>query len=396
MEVRSDTFWLSPYNAKFDVLGPDFRLKIHDSTLRDGEQTPGVVLTSKDKVKLAIALSEAGVDRIEAGMPVVSEDDAKAISEIKKMGLKAEILSFCRAKKEDIDKSVEIGVEHVCIETPAGEPRLKYQFNWTHDEVIERSVNIVKYAKSLGLKVTFFPYDTTRADLDFLERLLTTLDKEARPEGVVVVDTIGCALPDTMAFLVREFKRIVDWSVEVHTHNDFGLGVANTLAAVMAGADTAHVCVNGLGERNGNASLAEVVMSAHYLLGIRTEVITEKLTSLARIVAETTSVPVPKNAPFVGEHAYTRETGIGINMQKEAPLVIYPVLPRIVGQVARPVLGKKSGKMSIRLRLEELGLEATDEQVEKILDAVKTQAIAKKALITDDEFNQILHELEVL
>jgi len=127
------------------------------------------------------------------------------------------------------------------------------------------------------LKVTFFPYDTTRADLDFLERLLTTLDKNARPEGVVVVDTIGCALPETMAFLVKEFKRIVDWSIEVHTHNDFGLGVANTLAAIMAGADTAHVCVNGLGERNGNASLAEVVMSAQYLLGIHTGVITQKL-----------------------------------------------------------------------------------------------------------------------
>ncbi|MFZ7104252.1 MAG: LeuA family protein [Peptococcaceae bacterium] len=395
MRVKSDTCWLSPYNARFDNLNQDFKLKLHDSTLRDGEQTSGVVLTSKDKIKLAAALSEAGVDRIEAGMPVVSEDDARAIGEIKKMGLTAEILSFCRARKEDIDKSLEIGVDHVCIETPAGEPRLKYQFNWTHDEVIEKSVNIVGYAKSLGLKVTFFPYDTTRAELDFLERLLTALDQHARPEGVVVVDTIGCALPQTMAFLVKEFKRMVDWSIEVHTHNDFGLGVANTLAAVTAGADTAHVCVNGLGERTGNASLAEVVMSARYLLGIKTGVITEKLTSLAGIVGETTGIPVPKNAPFVGEYAYTRETGIGINMQKEAPLVIYPVLPKIVGQTARPVLGKKSGKMSVRLRLEELGLAATDEQVAEILDAVKTQAIAKKALITDKEFDDILHELKV-
>lgn len=390
--MKNDISWVSPFNRYAQVTGQDRVIKFHDSTLRDGEQTPGIVFTSDEKIRLAAALSEAGVDRIEAGMPVVSGDDERAIREIKKLGLTAEILSFCRAKKEDVDKSLECGVNTVCIEMPAGIPRLKHQFNWSDEEVIAKAVDIVQYAKNQGLGVVFFPYDTTRADLDLLEKLLLALDRDARPDSVVVVDTIACALPEAMAFLVREFKRIIPWSVEVHTHNDFGLAVATSLAAVQAGADTVHVSMNGLGERTGNASLAEIAMSLEFLLGMKTNIQKEKLTVLARLVAETSGIPLPANAPFTGINTFARETGIGIEMQKKAPLVIYPVLPHVVGQVARPVLGKKSGKMSVRLRLEEMGLDATDEQVAEALAAIKSQAIAKKRLITDAEFEGILKE----
>ncbi|KKM10672.1 hypothetical protein SY88_12430 [Clostridiales bacterium PH28_bin88] len=396
---KGNDFWVSRYNqAAMEELGLTLppRVIIHDSTLRDGEQTPGVALNWSEKVKLAAALDEAGVDRIEAGMPVVSEDDRRAFKEIMQLGLRADVLAFCRAKKEDLEASVACGVRKVCIEVPAGEPRLKYQFNWSEQHVIDLTLEILTYAKGLGLDIILFPYDTTRADIEFLRRYISIVDREARPAGLVIVDTLGCALPEAINYLVREIKKVTTIPLEVHTHNDFGMGVATTLAGIRAGVTAAHVCVNGLGERCGNAGLAEVAVALKYLLGVETGIKLDGLTKLSREVEAVTGIPVQKNAPVVGANVFTRETGIGIEMQRKNPLVIYPVAPESIGQKAKPLLGKKSGRMSIRLRLEDMGLEASDDQVGAILEEVKSTAIATKRLVDDETFEEILNKHGVL
>jgi hypothetical protein len=257
----NENWMTSPLNFLPEVrAGMEFpkRLKFHDAMLRDGEQTPGVVLKPEHKLAIAKALDEVGVDRIEAGMPAVSEDDYEAVKLINKANLKARISGFVRAMDKDIDLCLKAGVTHIVIEIPCGYLRLKYQMGWTQDECIRRAVAAVGYAKKQGLEVCFFPFDATRADFEFYLRLQKTVYEECGPDSVTVVDTMGTTIPQALAYMVRRVRSVVPVPIEVHTHNDFGMGVASTLAAITAGAEVAHVCINGMGERTGNAALEEV------------------------------------------------------------------------------------------------------------------------------------------
>ncbi|MFQ5896596.1 MAG: 3-hydroxy-3-methylglutaryl-CoA lyase, partial [Nitrospinota bacterium] len=241
MSWDTKEWWVSPFNYHEEVragLSLPSRVALHDATLRDGEQTPGVVFRKEEKVAIARMLDEVGVDRIEAGMPAVSREDAEAIKEISSLGLRARVMVFSRAMPEDIDRAIECGVSGAVVEVPSGVPRLKYQYTkWSEKDIIERSVRAVSYAKDKGLFVNFFPFDTTRAELSFLKRLVGEVVERAKPDSVCVVDTTGSTLPRAMAFLVGELRREVDVPLEVHTHNDLGLGVASSLAAVEAGAE---------------------------------------------------------------------------------------------------------------------------------------------------------------
>jgi methanogen homocitrate synthase len=233
-----DQWWVSPYNLIPDVrntfqLPP--RVQLHDATLRDGEQTPGVVFSVQDKVAIAEKLAEVGVDRIEAGMPAVSDQDFEAIKQISRLGLKSKIYTFVRAITADIDKSVECGANGVILEVPIGYPKLLWQFKWTWEDVLRKSVDVINYAKARDLEVVYFPYDTTRAREEDLTNLLTRIVQDAPPDSVGIVDTMGCVLPEAMKYLVRLVKRLTNLPVEAHTHNDFGMAVATELAAVEAG-----------------------------------------------------------------------------------------------------------------------------------------------------------------
>src|SRR5580693_5289646 len=258
---KEGQWWVSPYNFIPEVASTfqlPKKVEIHDATLRDGEQTPGVVFSVADKIAIAEKLDEVGVERIEAGMPAVSEQDFEAIKQISKLGLKAKIYTFARAMTADIDKAVECGAHGVIIEVPIGYPKLKYQFKWTWEDVLRKSVPVINYAKSHGLHAVYFPYDTTRAREEDLTNLLTRIMQEAPPDSIGVVDTMGCVLPEAMKYLVRLVKSLTNLPVEVHTHNDFGMAVATELAGVEAGAEVVHSCANGLGERTGNAALEEL------------------------------------------------------------------------------------------------------------------------------------------
>ena len=390
---RENEWWVSPYNyapevrAQFQL--PE-RVAIHDATLRDGEQTPGIVFSVADKIAIAEKLDEVGVERIEAGMPAVSEQDFEAIRKISKLGLKSKIFTFARAMTADIDKAVECGAHGVIIEVPIGYPKLKYQFKWTWEDVLRKSVPVINYAKSHGLYAVYFPYDTTRAREEDLTNLLTRIMQEAPPDSIGVVDTMGCALPEAIKYMVRLVKRLTNLPVEVHTHNDFGMAVATELAGVEAGAEVVHSCANGLGERTGNAALEELMVALHVLYGYETQYKLDKLPELGELVSRISRFETAVNKPILGDRNFTRESGIGVDLVVKEPLAMFGTHPALTGRRGEVVLGKKSGKASITYNLEQLGIEGVDDDaVAEMLRRVKDLGIEKRGLVSPAEFRDI-------
>ena len=397
---RDNEWWVSPYNFVPEVRNTyqlPKSVSIHDATLRDGEQTPGVVMSIKEKVEIAEKLDEIGVDRIEAGMPAVSDQDFEAIKQISKLGLKSKIYTFARAINADIDKAIECGCHGVIIEVPIGYPKLKYQFKWTWEDVLRKSVPVINYAKTRGMHVVYFPYDTTRAREEDLSNVLTRIMQEAPPDSVGVVDTMGCILPEAMKFMVRMVKKLTNnLPVEVHTHNDFGMAVATELAGIEAGAECVHSCANGLGERTGNAALEELIVALHVLYGYDTKYNLAKLPELGELVSRISRFPIAANKPILGDRNFTRESGIGVDLVVKEPLAMFGTHPALTGRVGEVVLGKKSGKLSITYNLEKLGItDAGEEAIGEMLKRVKDKGIDKRGLLTDEEFREIVDSVLV-
>jgi len=390
---EEEKWWVSPYNF-IDEVRKEFSLPkkvlIHDATLRDGEQTPGVVFTKENKIRIAQELDSIGVDRIEAGMPAVSQDDFEAIKEITKLNLNAKIFTFARALKQDIDKAVDCGAYGVVIEVPIGFPKLKYQFKWTWEDVLRKSINVINYAKEKELYVVYFPYDTTRAKMSDLENLLSGIIKYSNPDSVGVVDTMGCALPQAIQFLVKKVKKLTNLPVEVHTHNDFGMAVATELAGITAGAEVVHSCINGLGERTGNAALEELMLGIHVLLGIKKNYKFNKIIKIANLLEEITGIKLPQNKPITGKRNFTRESGIGVDLVIKKPLAMFATDPKFTERKGEIVLGKKSGKLSVLYNLEQIGIRDIEEvKVVEILKMIKSLGISKRGLVNLNEFKEI-------
>ena len=386
-------WWVSPYNFVPEVVNAlelPAQVQIHDATLRDGEQTPGVVFSIDDKIEIATKLDAVGIERIEAGMPAVSPQDETAITEICKLGLNARIYTFARAMRADIDMAVKCGAHGVILEVPIGYPKIKTQFKWTWEDVLNKSADVINYAREQGLYVVYFPYDTTRARPSDFENLCKGIMDQSPPDAIGVVDTMGCATPEAIKYMVRWTKEMTGLPIEIHTHNDFGMGVGTELAAVTAGAEVVHSCANGLGERTGNAALEELILGLHLLYGYDTPYKMEMLPELGEIVARCSNVPIARNKPVLGASNFTRESGIGINYVMHDPMVMFGTHPALTGRVGEVVLGKKSGKASIIYKLGELRMgEATDDEVADMLDRVKQAGIAKRDILTDDEFRAI-------
>lgn len=387
-------WWVSPYNFVPEVrkglkLPP--KVEIHDATLRDGEQTPGVVFSIDDKIRIAQKLDEVGIERIEAGMPAVSPMDAEAIKEISKLGLKSKIYTFARAMKADIDMALECGAQGVIIEVPIGYPKLVTQFGWTWEDVFKKSRDVINYARENGLHAVYFPYDTTRARPDDLTNLCKAIMAESPPDAIGIVDTMGCATPEAIKYMVRWVKEMTGLPIEIHTHNDFGMGVATELAAVTAGAECVHSCGNGLGERTGNAALEELMLGLDLLYGYDTGYRFDKLPELGNLLAELSNIQISRNKPVLGDGNFIRESGIGIQYVMHDPLVMFGTHPALTGRTGEVVLGKKSGKASVIYKMEALGLgELTDEQSAEVLAGVKDKGIAKRDILDDAEFRDIV------
>lgn len=401
MRASTDTpwigerWWVSPYNyltperASFSF---PHKVSFHDVTLRDGEQTPGVVLRRDEKVEIARALDGLGVDRIEAGMPVISKEDEEAVRIIAREGLRASVFGFARMVRSDIDAVIETEAGGIIIEGPVGVPKLK-QFEWSYDAVTQKALEHVDYAKDHGLYTVFFGVDGTRAELDFLLRLYKEVGRDSKADALAIVDTFGCSTPEGFSYLVSRVKKEVDKPLEVHCHNDFGLATACSIAGLRAGASVVHVSMNGIGERAGNASLEEVALSLELLYGVETGIRLERLMEVSAIVKEATGFMLPPNKPVVGSRVFTREAGISIAGWMKYHLGSEAYLPELVGNRHGVLLGKKSGRHSVEWKLRELGIQVEPEKLDAIVEEVKKRGIEKKGPVTDSELREIVNRV---
>ena len=389
-------FWVSELNRRPEVR-KDFAqrgaVKFYDTTLRDGEQSAGVVLTPAQKLEIARALDELGVGRIEAGFPRVSAEDAEAFKLIANAGLKPEIWGFGRALKADIDELFRLGSRATVIETPTSSIKLK-AYGLTVDEAKRRAADAITYARKHGVKVAFFTVDGTRTELETLREFYQNA-LGAGAEELVVVDTIGACGPEAVEFLVRQVREWVGPQVPLHFHghNDFGMATACAVAAVRAGADWVQGTINGMGERAGNGDLGEIAIALQGLYGVPVELNLKKIREVSALVRQTARHPLEPWKPVVGENLFMRESG-AVASQFHIPEAIEPFSADLVGAKREIVLGKKSGLDSIAIKAKELGVSLTAEQQQVVLTAVKRAGVEKRGLLTDAEFQFIVHRVQ--
>jgi isopropylmalate/homocitrate/citramalate synthase len=386
--------WVSELNARAEIRGafPRRTVRFYDTTLRDGEQTVGVVLSPQQKLEIACKLDELGVSRIEAGFPKVSPEDAEAIQLMQKSKLKAELWGFSRAVKGDVEELVRLGLGASVIEAPTSDIKLK-AYGLSREEVLKRVVDAVSLARQNGITVAFFAVDGSRTPLEFLEQIyLAAL--EAGAAEIVVVDTIGACGPEAVEFLVREVCRWVGPEVPVHYHghNDFGMATACAIAAVRAGASWIQGTINGMGERAGNADIAEIALALQCLYDVPVVLDLTKIREVSDVVARAAGYTLDAWKPLVGGNLFMRESG-AVASQFHIPEAIEPYSSELVNARRSIVLGKKSGLDSIELKARDLGVTVTAEQRTPILAAVKKLAIAKHGLVSDQEFREIVGNL---
>ena len=346
------------------------RIRIFDTTLRDGEQTPGVSLTGDEKVRIARQLDKIGVDVVEAGFPIASTGERESVAAVAKAGLGCEVTALARASKGDIDAALGTGVSSVHVFIATSDLHLTHKLKLTRDQVLDRIAESIAYAKERAQVVEFSAEDSTRTELSFLKKVYETAEL-AGADRMNIPDTVGIASPKTIAIVTKEIVSAVHVPVSIHCHDDFGLAVANSLAAIEAGATQAHVTVNGLGERAGNTSMEELVMSLHRLFDCTTGVKTEFLNETSKLVATLTGIRVQPNKAVVGENAFGHESGIHTHGIAEMPLTYEPYDPAIVGRRRWFQAGKHAGAHGIATQLAEAGLFPDSGQLAEILTRVK-------------------------
>jgi isopropylmalate/homocitrate/citramalate synthase len=398
---KTDKWFTSPWTYLPEVtkkynFAP--KIKIHDVTLRDGEQQTAVVFRREEKVAIAKQLDALGIHRIEAGMPAVSDQDKAAIQDIAALGLKSEVFAFARCIPEEIKVVKACGCKGVVIEIPASDHMIKNAYGWTFDRAMKSSIDATRAAKEAGLYTVFFTIDATRTEIDRLLDIVERVATEGHMDAFTLADTMGGCTPDAIYHVVKKAIERLKKPLEIHCHQDFGLGVANTIAALQAGASVAQTTVTGLGERAGNVPTEDVVLSLLCLHGIDIGIRTEKFCEVSRFVMEKAKVTQPPNRPIVGEKLYEVESGIIAGWvrlaRKENPLEYVPFSADLVGQKpVNIVLGKNSGPPSIEEWCEKLGIKASDEERMALLQAVKVRSFEKKDLLTADEFKAIANRV---
>lgn len=344
-------------------------VRLLDTTLRDGEQTPGVSLTLEEKVSIARHLDALGLDVIEAGSAVTSDGERRAMKAVAEEGLRAEVCSYVRARTGDVDLALDCDVDSIHLVVPVSDLHIRCKLRSDRETVLRSAVTVTEYAKDHGLIVELSGEDASRADEGYLT-LLYRAGIDAGAERLCYCDTVGVLVAEK-AFEIFSRLSELPAPLSVHCHDDFGLATANTVAALRGGASMAHVTVNGIGERGGNTSLEEVVMTLESLYGIKTEIQCQELYSLSRLVSRLTGIPVAPNKAIVGENAFTHEAGIHVHGLMADTSTYEPIHPETVGRKRRIVLGKHAGRSSVELALRELGIECTEGELAEILSRVK-------------------------
>ena len=375
---RGEMIYDSRYN-RLALLGCDVRdVSIFNTTLRDGEQAPGIALSMDDKVRIASALGDLGVGTIEAGFAASGDTEKETIRKIASMGLPSTVCSLARSNKKDIDDVIDCGLDHVHAFLATSDIHLKYKLKMTRDEVKAKAVEAIEYAKAHGLKVQFSCEDATRTDLDFLKEMHIAV-QDAGADIINIPDTVGVIYPTAMTYLVKELLKVTKVPMAVHCHNDMGLAVANSLAAVAAGAKQVHVCVNGLGERTGNAALEEVALGLYANFGVKVADLS-KIGGTSVLVSRITGYPIAYNKPIVGRNAFAHESGIHVHGVLNNAATYEAFKPELVGVSRHIVIGKHSGAHSIKDRLNGLKVKFPEERIPELLAKVKELAVGGKEI----------------
>ncbi len=395
-------FFTSPWNhTEESRSGLNFpsRVKFHDITLRDGEQQAGIAFTPADKLEIARRLAAAGVDRIEAGMPIASPQDEAAVRSIVEAGLDAQIFAFARCMVDDIRKARDCGVDGVVIEIPSSGHIIERAYGWPLDRAIELSIEATLAAKEAGLYTVFFTIDSSRAEFDWYLDLVERVATEGHMDALALVDTFGGVTPQAIPVWVEKVReRLPETPLEAHFHDDFGLAVANSIAALASGVDVVHTTVTGVGERAGNTPMEELALALRMLYDVDHRIDTKQFYALSRLVQERASHSIPSNRPAVGERLFEVESGIIVGWFHECieefPTELFPYHWDEVGQPpARVVYGKGSGLPSVKVALESLGFDLSEEQMRELVAAIKGRALETKALLPLEEVVRLANEI---
>ncbi|MDI6723842.1 MAG: 2-isopropylmalate synthase [Methanobacterium sp.] len=366
-------------------------VRIFDTTLRDGEQTPGVAITVDEKIRIAKRLDELGVNVIEAGFPAASSGEKEAAREILKLGLDAQLCGLARVLKEDLDAAIDSGVDYIHTFVGTSPLHRKYKLKMSKEDILVKAVDAVEYIKDHGIIAEFSAEDATRTEFDYLKEIYKSVE-DAGADYINVPDTVGVMVPTSMKWLISHLNEYLSIPISVHCHDDFGLAVANSLISIEAGASQVHATINGLGERAGNASLEEVVMSLITEYGIEMNIKTERLVNLSEFVARITGIKMPPNKAIVGENAFAHEAGIHVHGVLAKAETYEPITPEMVGHTRRIVLGKHTGAKAIKSKLDEYGIDLTKDQFEKVFDQVKSLGDKGKC-VTDADLKALAESI---
>ncbi|HIP15644.1 MAG TPA: homoaconitate hydratase [Methanothermococcus okinawensis] len=379
-----------PYNPKLNIDVEE--LYIYDTTLRDGEQTPGVCFSREEKLNIARKLDELGIKQIEAGFPAVSDRERETVKEIANEGLNADVLALSRALREDIDRALYCDVDGVIVFIATSPLHLKYKLCRTLEEVEKMGMDAIEYAKDHGLFVAFSAEDATRTPLEDLLRIHRNAEEHGA-DRVHIADTTGVGTPQSIYYICSELRRHLKKAhIGVHCHNDFGFAVINSIYGVMGGARAISTTVNGIGERAGNASLEEVIMALMVLYDVDLGLNISILKELSELVEKYSKIPVPVNKPIVGDRVFYHESGIHVDGVLANPFTYEPFLPEKIGHRREIVFGKHSGGRGVRAKLKKMGIEVSDDDLLEIVKRIK-ETREKGTEIDDRVFRSIVEDV---
>lgn len=390
--------WVCPLNFDSSIKGDSkSEVYIHDVTLRDGEQTCGLTWNEDQRVFIGEALNELGVKSIEVGMPIVSEENMRAIKRLIDKKLKSEIIPFARSLKKDVDASLECGAKRIVIEHAVNPYDNEIVYGVSEKEVIDRVVNTIGYAKENGMEPTFMGWDATRSSFDYVLRVFSEIARQAKPHSIVFVDSFGVASPYAIEYIFTELRKAIpNIPLEFHVHNEFGLAMGSVFAAVRAGVSGIHTSMNGLGERTGNVATEEVAAALKILMDIDTGVNLEKIGKTSKLVEDISKIKVANNKPVVGKRLFWVESGIvvdAVEKLNEAGIepAMTPYLPSLVGMGEIDVkLGAFSGKASVKYWLKRFGINCSEELIDEITDRTRKEGRIRGAVIELEDFRKII------
>jgi homocitrate synthase NifV len=367
------------------------KVTIVDTTLRDGEQTAGVVFANREKVRIAKLLDEIGVHQLEVGIPIMGGDEEEAIKKICQAGLKASIMGWNRPVIKDIEASLRCGVDSVAISISTSDIHIKHKLRTSREWVLENMAKAVEFAAKEGVYISVNAEDASRSDHDFLVEFAKTA-KEAGGNRLRYCDTVGILTPHSTYKNIRRILDEVDIDIEMHTHNDFGMATANALEGIRAGATHVGVTVIGLGERAGNAALEEVAMALKHLYKIDMGLKSEMFLEVAEYVSRASGRELPAWKAIVGSNMFAHESGIHADGTLKNPKTYEAFLPEEVGLLRQIVVGKHSGTAALKNKYAEFGIRLTEHQAEELLPTIRSYTVSLKRPLFDKELMYIFDD----